>query len=409
MARRSSGIRVRHSRTCPAHSDRSAACKCRPTYEASIQLRGSDPKTRKKLRRSFPTETAARTWRTDALHAQGKGTLREPTRTTVREAAVELIAGMKSGAVRNRSGDTYKPSAIRSYESALLLRILPRFGGSKLRDVQRRDVQRLADEMLAEGCDPSTIRNTLMPLRVLYRRAIEDDLLAASPCEHLRLPAVRSNRDRIASPTEAAVILDALPAQDRPLWAAAFYAGLRLGELRALRVEDVDLGAGKIHVRQSWDPKAGAVDPKSHSGRRTVPIPAVLRDYLVERRMQLGRERGLFFGRTAELPFNPTTITNRAARAWAVAAVGAFLMRRPLPVEIGAIGLHECRHTFASLMIAAGVNIKAVSTFMGHASIQITLDRYGHLLPGSEDEAAGLLDAYLERANTQARLAQVAA
>jgi integrase len=59
------------------------------------------------------------------------------------------------------------------------------------------------------------------------------------------------------------------------------------------------------------------------------------------------------------------------------------------------ITLHECRHTFASLMIAAGVNAKALSTFMGHAAIGITLDRYGHLMPGSEAEAAGLLDAYL--------------
>lgn len=58
-------------------------------------------------------------------------------------------------------------------------------------------------------------------------------------------------------------------------------------------------------------------------------------------------------------------------------------------------GLHECRHTFASLMIAAGVNAKALSTYMGHASITITLDRYGHLMPGSECEAAELLDLYL--------------
>ena len=56
---------------------------------------------------------------------------------------------------------------------------------------------------------------------------------------------------------------------------------------------------------------------------------------------------------------------------------------------------HECRHTYASLMIAAGVNAKALSTYMGHANISITLDRYGHLMPGTEDEAAGLLDAYL--------------
>ena len=57
--------------------------------------------------------------------------------------------------------------------------------------------------------------------------------------------------------------------------------------------------------------------------------------------------------------------------------------------------MHEARHTYASLMIAAGVNAKALSTFMGHASITITLDRYGHLFPGSEEEAAELLDSYL--------------
>jgi len=61
------------------------------------------------------------------------------------------------------------------------------------------------------------------------------------------------------------------------------------------------------------------------------------------------------------------------------------------------ITLHEARHTYASLLIAAGVNSKAVSTYMGHASITITLDRYGHLMPGNEAEAADLLDGYLAR------------
>ena len=89
-----------------------------------------------------------------------------------------------------------------------------------------------------------------------------------------------------------------------------------------------------------------------------------------------------------------TPLTERADRAWSAA-------------RLQRITLHECRHTFASLMIAAGVNAKALSTYMGHSSITITLDRYGHLFPGNEDEAAGLLDAYLERANTAARLAQV--
>jgi hypothetical protein len=73
------------------------------------------------------------------------------------------------------------------------------------------------------------------------------------------------------------------------------------------------------------------------------------------------------------------------------------------------IGLHEARHTFASLMIAAGVNAKALSTYMGHSSITITLDRYGHLMPGNEDESAALLNEYLQQAevDTAARHAQL--
>ncbi|MBA2764070.1 MAG: tyrosine-type recombinase/integrase [Thermoleophilaceae bacterium] len=81
-------------------------------------------------------------------------------------------------------------------------------------------------------------------------------------------------------------------------------------------------------------------------------------------------------------PFNASAITKRADRAWREAG-----LKR--------ITLHECRHTFASLMIAAGVNVKALSTYMGHANISITLDRYGHLMPGNEQQAAGLLDDYL--------------
>jgi integrase len=75
----------------------------------------------------------------------------------------------------------------------------------------------------------------------------------------------------------------------------------------------------------------------------------------------------------------------------------------PEPAGLQPIGFHECRHTYASLMIAAGVNIKALSTFMGHASVTITLDRYGHMLPGGEEEAAALLDAYLVRTDAVAK------
>jgi integrase len=105
---------------------------------------------------------------------------------------------------------------------------------------------------------------------------------------------------------------------------------------------------------------------------------------------QLAAERrtggaGFVFGSTATAPFVPSTVRRRARAAWKAA-------------NLEPIGLHECRHTFASLMIAAGVNVKALSTYMGHASVTITLDRYGHLFPGHEAEAVRSFDAYLARA-----------
>jgi integrase len=262
------------------------------------------------------------------------------------------------------------------------LRVLPELGAVRLADVRRPDLQDFADRLLAEGLNASTIQVTLLPLRAIYRQALGRGELAVNPCDGLQLPAVRGRRERFASPDEAEALIAAVPIEDRAMWATAMYAGLRRGELMALRVEDVDVATGLIHVRHGWDAQEGQIELKSSAGRRKVPVASVLRDYLLDHLARSGRTQGLIFGSTPESPFEPRALTQRADNAWKAAG-----LKRITP--------HECRHTFASLMIAAGVNAKALSAFMGHANIAITLDRYGHLMPGSEDEAAGLLDAYL--------------
>lgn len=250
--------------------------------------------------------------------------------------------------------------------------VLPTLGGAKLSKIQRRDVQRLADDLLASGADASTIRNAVKPLQVIYRRAIEDGDLAVNPCERLRLPAARGRRERIASPTEAAALIAALRPEDRALWGCAFYAGLRRGELRALVWNDVDVADGLIRVERSMDGYGGAGEPKSRAGRRTVPIVAALRDLMIEHKLVTERGEGLVFGSTATSPFTPTAVRKRALTAWRRAGL------KP-------IGLHECRHTFASLLIAAGVNAKAITAYLGHGSIRTTFDLYGHLMAGNEE------------------------
>ena len=221
-------------------------------------------------------------------------------------------------------------------------RLLPALGGERHGDVQRRDVQRLADELLGEGLDPSTVRNVLMPLRVIYRRAIEDGDLAVNPTSNLRLPAVRGRRERIASPEEAQQLLAALPERDRAVWATALYAGLRRGELMALRWDDVDLAQGVIHVERSYDEKARVeIEPKSRAGRRTVPIVGALGDELLTHKARERRDSGLVFGLTESKPFVTSNVWRRAQVAWRRAGLNP-------------IGLHEARDTFASTLIAAG-------------------------------------------------------
>jgi integrase len=401
------GIRQRHGRAC----DGEGRCKC--PWEGSVYSRRDG----KKIREQFPTRAAAIAWRDDSRSAVRKRVMRAPTQRTVGQAAQAWLEGAAAGVIRPRSGDAYKPSAIRAYEAAWRLRLEPELGRRKLSGVTRNDVQDLVDGLIAQDLNPSTIGTTMNLLRNVFGRAMKRNEVAVNPTTGLEMPAVRGGRDRIASPSEGTRLLAALAAGDRALWATAMYGGLRRGELMALQVQDIDLGAGKIHVRRGWDTIEGEIAPKSTKGDRRVPVSAALRDRLDEHLLGLGwsaEPEGLAFGVTASVPFSPTPLTKRAYRAW-----GWKQMANPDPqpaapgvvwvkAHAGAldrITLHECRHTYASLMIAAGVNAKTLSTYMGHATVSITLDRYGHLFPGNEAEAAGLLDAYLERADTAARLA----
>lgn len=251
----------------------------------------------------------------------------------------------------------------------------------------------LVNRLHAGGLSPSAIQVTLLPVRAIYRQHRDD--IPINPCEGLDLPAIRGRREKIADPREAVKLIAALPESDRALWATAFYGGLRRGELQGLRWEDVDLAAGVIRVERGWDVVDGAIEPKSSAGRRRVPIPVALRDHLIAHKLATGGEGIVFTRSDPDQPFSSVASQKRADKAWRAAGLGRLT-------------LHECRHSYASFMIDAGVNSKALQT-MGHSSITVTLDLYGHLLPGSEAEAAALADTYLQaqedRDHDQARAA----
>jgi integrase len=272
------GIEVRHRKGCSIRD--SGACSCDPSYRVVVW----SVVDQKSLRRTFASLAAARAWQADAKVGIRRGLVRASRPATVSEAADILLAGMRSGVIRNRSGEPYKPSVRRSYRQSLRTHILPDIGARKLSDLKRRDLQELADRIVRSGAQPSTVRNAFLPLRVILRLAIENGDTTINPCTGLRLPAVRGRRERFAEPSEAAALIAAVPRRDRAIWATAFYAGLRRGELRALRWCDVDVARAVIRVNRSWDRLEGPVMPKSASGSRLVPIGGTLRDFLAEHR-----------------------------------------------------------------------------------------------------------------------------
>ncbi|HET8954716.1 MAG TPA: site-specific integrase [Solirubrobacterales bacterium] len=371
-------IKKRHSRNCPAK--RGKRCSCNGGYRAEVY----SPRDKKKIRKTFTHKADARSWAAEVKRGVDLGTLRAPTKRTLDEAAAAWLAGVEAGTVRNRSGNRYKPATLRGYRQALEDHVLPFLGGRKMNAITTSDLQALVDRWTAEVQSPSTIRNSIKPLQAIYRRARAREGLAVNPTRDLELPAPSPKEVEIVAPEVAAQLLDVLPVEDRALWATALYAGLRYGELRALRWSAVDLAGGAIRVTESWDPKEGTIAPKTKNSQRTTPLPGLLRDYLMEHRIAAGEPPvdALVFGDKSGKPFQAATIYRRADRAWKTQALSR-------------LRLHQARHTYASFMIAAGVNAKALSSFMGHSSIKVTFDLYGHLMPGTEAEAAALLDTYL--------------
>lgn len=381
------GIEVRHQRSCERNTG--VRCRCSPQYRAQVYLGISDEGRQVVERKTFPTMAAARSWKVSREHAK----LTQPTparphartsKVTVREAAADLISGMQSGRIRNRSGDKYKLNVTQQYRDLLANHLLPRVGPRTLASVTRRDVQRVVDELCAEGHAPSTVRNAIKPLGVIFRRAMRGEIVVANPMLDLDLPRGPRARRRIASPSEVRSLLLALRRDDQALWGTAFYAGLRLGEIAALRWSDVDLAALSISVERGYDFRNQQIIETKNRDARRVPIADHLHGLFTAHLEAGGRDHGLIFGVTPEGPFRDTAVRRRAVAAWQRAGLDPIM-------------LHEARHTFASTMIAAGIDAKSISVFMGHADIQTTFDIYGHLMPRGEEEAVKRLNAYLAR------------
>lgn len=373
------GIDVRHRQHCPGprHDARGRWQCCSPGYQAQY----FDKRAGKPFRKTFDSLSTAKQWRSDAIKALESGEVVRTTSRTVGQALDELVTGMGSGAILDRSGRRYKPATVRSYEQAARTYLKP-LAKLKLSEVRRADVQRIVGKMTAAGLSGSTVRNKLDPLRVVYRRALNAEEVNRNPTERLELPANDAKQRKPASLDRSEALLAALPDSERSAWAVAIYAGLRAGELRALRWTDIDFAAGVIRVERGWDDQEGEQDTKTAAGKRTVPLAGKVRSELERHQRDTGRSgTDLVFGRTASEAFTRSTMRARAIKAWTAAGL------EPLTP-------HEGRHSAGSYMAKAGMDLIEARDALGHADTRTTANIYQHALPGWHEQAAAKLDAF---------------
>jgi hypothetical protein len=173
------GIRQRHGNRCK-----------RPTsgYKCPWQAEVYSKRDCNKIRKLFLTRAQAVGWRGDAAVAVRKKVMRALTSTTLQETFDEWLAEARTGVVRTRSGHSYKPGSLRSYERAMRLRVLPTIGPLKLSDIARTDLQDIVDGLVAEGVEPSTVAGTMLPIRAIYRRAMFRGEIAVNPTSGLVIP-----------------------------------------------------------------------------------------------------------------------------------------------------------------------------------------------------------------------------
>lgn len=410
---RATGVIMIHSKACGLHSEWTfAGCSCQPSYRAQV----FDKVTRRRQAKTFKDLKSVVRWHADRQAALRAGKERVVEGVTLAALYAEWRQGVAYGTVTARGQRAYKQSTLRESDGIWRMWLEPALGHVKVRELRTLHIQTTVNTLVRAGThQPATIGNRLNVLRVLLNYAIATERYdGANPCTGVRLPSIRETEKEIVAPEVAVQLVRAIPdLRDRALLATAFFAGLRRGELQGLRWGDVDLAARTIKVQRSFDraiartpeaernptivgwPAVGGgayTEVKTRSGKRTLGIPQVLLAHLAELEIAAmaapgdHRERSVFpSSTTATEHFDAVGLMNRVRAAWKGAGLGAHTH----------LSLHGCRHTYASTLIAAGLNIKKVSTYMGHSKVAITWDRYGHLYPDIVGEDMGLLDAHL--------------
>lgn len=296
--------------------------------------------------------------------------------------------------LENTAKPRVRASTFVGYEVAVRRHLMPQLGTLRLARLAPADLARCYAALGKAGLAPRTVRLCHAVLHKALADAARWDMVTRNVADLVDPPRAGRPETRVLSVADARRLLDAA-AGDRleALYVLALLTGLRAGELLGLRWTDLDLDRGELTVRQQVQRVAGAwltSEPKTERGRRTLGLPSRAVEALRGRRVRQAEERlragaawqesGLVFTTEIGTPIERGNILRRSFRP--------LLERAGLPP----MRFHDLRHTAATLLLADGENVKAVQERLGHAAASMTLDVYGHVMPGYQHAVAARLD-----------------
>jgi integrase len=370
------------------------------SWELKFDL-GVDALTRKRITRYYSfrgTRREAQAKLTELMSEAARGVLVDPTKETL---SAFLDRWDRDWASHNVSLKT-----VERYRQLITNQIKPHLGAVPAQKIKPVQLNALYAKLLQSGgiegapLAAQTVGHTHRLLRRALGHAAQWGLIAQNPAALVHPPRVAQAEIEIVREDEIKVVLDALRGRNLPLYTIATVAlatGMRRGELLALRWKDIDLDGGKVRVERSLEQTRAGLRlkaPKTKHGRRIITVPAaVVADLRTHWRASQEQRLALGFGRSQPddlvftmwdgSPRKPNALTNDWLRASMITG------RR--------INLHALRHTHASSLIAAGVDILTISRRLGHANPKITLSVYGHLYGNTDDKAAQAVEAMFAR------------
>ena len=350
---------------------------------ASVEKRERDGKvtwlarwrdeTGRQRKRSFGRKIDAQRFVTQIEADMLRGQYVDPTdRTTVLEYSRRWAAAR-----------IHRPTTARRVASMIDTHIAgTTLGSRRLAAVTPSEVQAWASDR-AQILAPTTLRNLVSLLRSVYASAVLDRLVAASPVVRLSLPATHRERVVPLAVEEVLALAEAMPRRNRAMVISQAGLGLRIGELLALRVQDVDFMRRTVRIEWQLAPgQKSRSAPKTRRSTRTVPLPQVVAEALSIHLEGFppGDDGTLFttrFGTPYRHDYYGTRIFSEA-----VAKAG-------LPASTTS---HDLRHHYASVLLAQGESVVAVAERLGHHNASLVLSTYGHLMPDSEDRTRRAID-----------------